>query len=63
MNLFIEYDAGTENTAFFDNTKVRRYSALFIQSQPRPAEFKVLTFAPGVRRIVSLMKQTVRPHP
>jgi hypothetical protein len=27
MNLFIEYDAGAENTAFFGNTKIRRYFA------------------------------------
>jgi hypothetical protein len=27
MNLFIEYDARTEDAAFFGNAKVRRYSA------------------------------------
>jgi hypothetical protein len=27
MNLFIEYDAGAENTAFFGSTKVRWYSS------------------------------------
>jgi hypothetical protein len=59
MSVALEYDAGTERTAFFGRTKVKQYTALFGQNHNRLEDFKVLTFVPSLKRIISLMRQTV----
>ena len=63
LNLALEYDAGTEHLAFFGRTKVAQYTKLFLDAQDIIADFKVLTVADSVKRIVSLMQQTVRHNP
>ncbi|MGH9830146.1 MAG: replication-relaxation family protein, partial [Blastocatellia bacterium] len=63
MYLAIEYDAGTEQSAFFGRTKVKHYGALVRASQGRIGELKVLTFTDTIKRLVSLMRQTVRYRP
>jgi len=63
VTLAIEYDAGTEHAGFFGRTKIKQYASLFEQNAEWLGDFKVLTFAYSVRRIVSLMRQTVRHQP
>lgn len=63
VTLAIEYDAGTEHAGFFGRTKIKQYAALFEQNGEWLGDFKVLIFAYNVRRIVSLMRQTVRHQP
>lgn len=65
VTLALEYDAGTEHAAYFARTKVVKYAALFAEHGDELGDFKVLTFARGVRRLVSLMREAVRcgaPH-
>ena len=59
-DLALEYDAGTEQASFFGRTKVKHYSAVALDAYRYARDFKVLTFASSIRRIVSLMRQTVR---
>lgn len=63
INVAIEYDAGTEQATFFGRTKVKQYAKLFAENYGRLDDFKVLTFARSIKRIVSLMRQTVQYQP
>jgi Replication-relaxation len=63
VDLFIEYDAGTENAAFFGRTKIKEYGALFTQNREVLGNLRMITFAGSVRRIVSLMRQAVLHQP
>ena len=59
VDVAIEYDAGTEHASFFGRTKIRQYSMLFTQNDNWLDGFMVLTFTSSIRRIISLMEQTV----
>ncbi len=59
IDLALEYDAGTEQASFFGRTKVKHYSRLALEAYRYVEDFKVLTFAQSIKRIVSLMRQTV----
>lgn len=61
--LALEYDAGTENTTFFGRTKINHYSALFLHNHEHLGDIHVLTFTPSLRRLVSLMRQTMLYKP
>lgn len=63
LTLAIEYDAGTEPPAFFGRTKIRKYTDLFMQHCEYLGEIKVLTFARGVKRLLSLMRYTILHTP
>ncbi|HEV2707847.1 MAG TPA: replication-relaxation family protein [Pyrinomonadaceae bacterium] len=63
LTLAIEYDAGTEQASFFGRTKIKKYAALCEQNYEHLGEFKVITFAESVRRLVSLMRQTMFYEP
>lgn len=63
LTVAIEYDAGTEQAAFFGRTKVKQYAVLSAQNRDYIDDFKVLTFADRTGRIVSLMKETVKHQP
>lgn len=60
IDLALEYDAGTEQASFFGRTKVKHYSAVALDAYRYARDFKVLTFASSIKRIISLMRQTVR---
>jgi hypothetical protein len=62
VNLFIEYDEGTEHATFFGRTKVRQYSNLFSKERGQLDRGRVLTFARSIKRVISLMRQTLREH-
>jgi len=59
LDVAIEYDAGTEHASFFGRTKIVPYAALATENHDWFADFKVLTFAPSIKRLVSLMRQVV----
>jgi hypothetical protein len=61
--LAVEYDAGTERATFFGRTKVRQYASLSREHRADLEEFKVLVFAPRIRRLVGLMRQAVACEP
>ena len=63
LDLAIEYDSGTEHAAFFGRTKIKGYASLFAQNPERLEDFKVLTIACSIKRIVSLMRQTISYQP
>ncbi|HJQ69589.1 MAG TPA: replication-relaxation family protein [Blastocatellia bacterium] len=63
VDLAIEYDSGTEHAAFFGRTKIKGYASLFAQNHERLEDFKVLTFTESIKRIISLMRQTIRYQP
>jgi hypothetical protein len=63
LTLAIEYDAGTEPPAFFGRTKIRKYTDLFMQYCEYLGDVKVLTFARGVKRLLSLMRHTMLHTP
>ena len=63
LDLAIEYDSGTEHAAFFGRTKIKGYASLFAQNHERLEDFKVFTFASSIKRIVSLMRQTISYQP
>src|SRR5205085_1253416 len=63
MDLAVEYDAGTEHANFFGRTKIRQYGALVARYHEQLGNFKVLTFAERIGRIVSLMRQAVQHQP
>jgi hypothetical protein len=63
VDLAIEYDAGTEHAAFFGRTKIQQYAKLVAENSERVGDFKVLTFASSIRRIISLMRQAVSHQP
>jgi hypothetical protein len=63
IDLAIEYDSGTEHAAFFGRTKIKGYSSLFAQNYERLEDFKVLTFASSIKRIISLMRQAAGYQP
>jgi hypothetical protein len=63
VDLAIEYDSGTEHTAFFGRTKIKGYASLFAQNHERLEDFKVLTFTHSIKRIISLMRQTIHYQP
>jgi hypothetical protein len=57
MDAAIEFDAGTEHASFFGRTKIAQYTKLATENPDWLGEFKVLTFASSVKRLVSLMRQ------
>ncbi len=59
LNLYVEYDEGTEHASFFGRTKVRQYSSLFTRKHEHLKDVKVLTFARSINRLIGLMRQTV----
>jgi hypothetical protein len=63
LDFAIEYDSGTEHAAFFGRTKIKGYSSLFAQNHERLEDFKVLTFASSIKRIISLMRQAAGYQP
>lgn len=63
LDLAIEYDSGTEHATFFGRTKIKGYASLFAQNHERLEDFKVLTFAWSIKRIVSLMRQAISYQP
>jgi hypothetical protein len=63
VDLAIEYDSGTEHAAFFGRTKIKGYASLFAQNYERLEDLKVVTFTQSIKRIISLMRQTVYFQP
>jgi hypothetical protein len=63
LDLAIEYDSGTEHAIFFGRTKIKGYASLFAQNHERLEDFKVLTFASSIKRIISLMRQAAGYQP
>ncbi len=62
FNLYIEYDNGTENPGYFARTKIRHYTEI-LQSNDIDSGcngFRVLIFAVHIRRLISLMKYSVK---
>src|SRR5205085_12288715 len=59
MDAAIEFDAGTEHASFFGRTKITQYTALATENRDWFEDFKVLTFASSIKRLVSLMRQVV----
>lgn len=63
LDVAIEYDSGTEHAAFFGRTKIKGYASLFAQNYERLEDFKVLTFASSIKRIIGLMRQAAGYQP
>jgi len=63
LSFALEYDAGTEHVTFFGRTKIKQYTALFSSGYGHTDDLKVLTFADSIKRVVSLMRQTVQHEP
>jgi hypothetical protein len=63
LDLAIEYDSGTEHAAFFGRTKIKGYASLLAQNHERLEDFKVLTVASSIKRIISLMRQAAGYQP
>ena len=59
LNLYLEYDEGTEHASFFGRTKVRQYSSLFVRTHQHLGDVKVVTFARSINRLIGLMRQVV----
>jgi len=63
LTLALEVDIGTEHAVFFARTKVEQYAQLFNQIGGHSESFRVLTFVPKLKRLIALMRETVRYLP
>ena len=62
LSLALEYDGGTENPGFFAKNKVKGYlKAIDLFSELK--DLRILVFAKDIRRVISLMRQTIKYLP